>query len=176
MGGGVPTNRNAVTETSFAVQLRQVLQGRVCVLGVGNRDRRDDGAGSVVAEHLAGRTAARVIDAGTVPENRLEQVARLQPDTVLILDACDFGGSPGDVRILDPMDLHSSGISTHSLSLQMAAGFLMARTQARLALLAIQPADIGAGPGLSAPVAGAVERVRKAFIAALKEHENEQQS
>ncbi len=163
-----------MADTSIAIQLRQVLQGRVCVLGVGNRDRRDDGAGSVIAEHLAGCTAARVIDAGSVPENHLEQIARLQPDSVLILDACDFGGLPGDVRILDPMDLKYSGLSTHSLSLQMAAGFLKARTQARQALLAIQPADIGSGPGLSAPIARAVERVRKTLIAALKQYENEQ--
>ena len=162
-----------MADISIAIPLRQVLQGRVCVIGVGNRDRRDDGAGSVVAEHLAGCKAARVIDAGSVPENHLEQVARLQPESVLILDACDFGGSPGDVRILDPMDLRASGVSTHSLSLQMAAEYLMARTQARLTLLAIQPADIGSGPGFSQPVARAVERVRKALSAALKEHENE---
>ena len=160
------------TETSFAAQLRQFLRGRICVLGVGNRDRRDDGAGSFVAEHLIGRTAARTIDAGAVLENHLEQVARWHPDSVLFLDACDFGGSPGDVCILDPRNARFSGLSTHSISLEMAAEYLKARTRARLALLAIQPADIGSGTDFSEPVGRAVERVRRTLIGTLQEDEN----
>ena len=66
-------------------QLERLVAGRVCILGVGNRYRRDDGAGSLVAEHLAGRTDALIVDAGAVPENYLEKVARWRPDVILKL-------------------------------------------------------------------------------------------
>lgn len=171
---GVPMRILNASEMPFSAQLKRTFDGRVCVLGVGNRYRRDDGAGSLVAEHLVGRTDARSIDAGEVPENYLEQVARSHPDTILILDAFDFGGAPGDLRILDPELVGSSGLSTHALSLRMTADFLRARTQARLALLAIQPADIGLGTELSQEVSRAVELLKETLVAVLNEYVNGQ--
>ncbi len=162
------TSADDIAEVSLSRQLRGLLSGRICVLGVGNRQRRDDGAGSMLAAQLAGQTGALSIDAGAVPENYLEKVARSRPDTVLILDAADFDGAPGDVRILDPSLDGASGLSTHALSLGMTAEYLKARTEARLALLAIQPADVGWGTGFSEPVSRAVERLRETLSAALR--------
>lgn len=170
----MPARTDNAVEVSFSSQLKRLLEGRVCVLGVGNRYRRDDGAGSLVAEQLDGRTNARAIDAGAVPENYLEQVTRSNPDTVLILDAMDFGGAPGDLRIFDPEVVGSSGLSTHGLSLQITADYLKARTQARLVLLAIQPADIGLGTELSEEVSLAVHLLKETLLVALHEHVNKQ--
>ena len=144
--------------------MRSLLTGRVCLLGVGNRERRDDAAGSLLAERLAGSKGVLSIDAGVVPENYLEKVARWQPDTVLILDATDFGGEAGEVRILDPAAVGPSALSTHALSLQMTADYLGARTQARLALLAIQPADVRSGTELSESVSQAIARLQDLFF------------
>lgn len=170
----MPMRMLNASETPFSSQLKRTFGGRVCVLGVGNRYRRDDGAGSLVAEYLVGRTDARSIDAGEVPENYLEQVAQSHPDTVLILDAFDFGGAPGDLRILDPDRVGASGLSTHALSLRMTAEYLSIRTRARLVFLAIQPADIGFGTELSENVSRAVELLKETLIAALDEHVNKQ--
>ena len=74
----------------LAAALGRVLGRRVCVLGIGNRDRRDDGVGSLAAEHLTRLSRALVIDTGTVPENFLEKAAGFCPDTVLLIDAVDF--------------------------------------------------------------------------------------
>jgi len=157
-------------------QLRQLLAGRVCVLGIGNRCRRDDGAGSLVAERLAGQTGQVAIDAGAVPENYLEKVARAHPDTILIVDAVDFGGAAGDQRIFEPESIAYAGLSTHALTLRLAADFLKVRTGARLALLAIQPADIGWGAGLSKEVAGTVGFVEESLLAILSRSTNQQQA
>ena len=130
----MPNQTNDTAELSFSCQVRRLLAGRVCLLGVGNRLRGDDGVGSLVAEQLEGQTAALSIDAGEVPENYLEKVARSRPNTILILDAVDFGGAPGDLRVLEPEMVGSSRISTHGPSLQMTASFLKLRTRARLAI------------------------------------------
>ena len=152
------------TEISFSRRMKSLLSGRVCVFGVGNRERRDDGAGSLLAERLAGGTDVLSIDAGAVPENYLEKVARWRPDTILIIDATDFGGEVGEVRILDPGLVGPSALSTHALSLQMTADYLGARTQARLALIAIQPADVGMGTEMSDAVSRAIARLQDLFF------------
>jgi len=170
-----PGKRDEAVEALSPSRLKRLLEGRVIVLGVGNRCRRDDGAGSLLAEQLDERTGVQVIDAGAVPENYVEKVARSRPDTILILDAADFGGAPGDLRILEPELVGPSGVSTHVLSLQIIADFLKARTQARLAVLAIQPADIGLGTELSEEVSRAVELLKEALISALHEHVNDWQ-
>lgn len=173
-GVGYPTKRvvtarrmTRAPEASLSHHVRRLLIGRVCILGVGNRYRRDDGAGSLVAEQLEGRTVALSIDAGEVPENYLEKVARSRPDTILIIDAVDFGGAPGELRVLEPEALASSRLSTHGLSLRMTAEFLRERTQARFAVLAIQPTDIALGTELSAEVSQAVRIVKETLLAAL---------
>jgi hydrogenase maturation protease len=139
-------------EIQFEDQLACFIDGQICLLGIGNRHWRDDGVGSLLAGALESRPEFDVIDAGFIPENHLETVARKKPDTILMVDATDFGGAPGEVRLLYPDKVAYSGISTHAGSLQMLAQYLQARTRARIALVAIQPSDTSAGEGLSLPV------------------------
>ncbi len=133
----------------FKDQLTTFIDGRVCLLGIGNRYWRDDGVGSLIAEALESCPDFDVVDAGFIPENYLETVAGKHPDTILMIDATDFGGTPGQIRLLYPDKVAYSGISTHAGSLRMLAEYLQARTQARIGLLAIQPADTSEGEGLS---------------------------
>lgn len=159
---------DSTVESGVPDSLRRVLSGSVCILGVGNRHRRDDGIGSLIAKRLAGRLSAQAIDAGTVPENYLEKVARSRPDAVLFVDAVDFGGDPGEWRVLDPGALALGGLSSHALSLRMAAEYLSARTQAHVALLAVQPADVGAGTELSGKVSQTMEFLEETLVHALE--------
>ena len=142
-------------------QLEEFLIGRVCLLGIGNRFWHDDGVGSCMARVLESCPEFDVVDAGFVPENHLETVARKNPDTILMIDATDFGGSPGQARLLYPDNIALSGISTHAGSLEMLAKYLHARTRARVALLAIQPVDTTEGQGLSPQVAQTARALRK---------------
>lgn len=139
-------------------ELRGVLTGRVCLLGVGNRLRGDDGAGPALVERLAARTGAVCVDGGSAPENHVEKVARLEPEVVLLADAADFGGAPGDARLFTPGELDGGGLSTHGLSLDLCCRYLAARGVARVLLLGIQPGPgRSLGEGLSPPVARRVD-------------------
>ena len=148
---------NGNMDKQFADQLTGFIEGHVCLLGIGNRYWHDDGVGSLIAEALESRPelASRefdVVDAGFIPENHLETVAGKNPDTILLIDATDFGGAPGQARLLYADKVAYSGISTHAGSLRMLAEYLHVRTQARIALLAIQPDDTSEGEGLSPAV------------------------
>jgi len=139
--------------------LSTFLKGRVCILGFGNRLWRDDGVGSFLAEALQACPGLDAVDGGFVPENHLEIVAARNPDSILMIDATDFGGEPGEVRLLQPGDAALTGISTHAGSPQMLGKYLEARTGARVALLAIQPKDTSEGNELSPEVSATLKEL-----------------
>jgi len=141
----------------LARQLNNFVDGNVCLMGIGNRHWHDDGVGSYIAEALEPCPGFDAIDAGFIPENYLETVAAGHPDTILMVDATDFGGEPGQARLIYPDKVAYSGVSTHAGSLRMLAEYIQARTKAPVALLAIQPADTSAGESLSPAVAETFE-------------------
>ncbi|MFH1006988.1 MAG: hydrogenase 3 maturation endopeptidase HyCI [Candidatus Latescibacterota bacterium] len=144
-------------------QLETILSSHPLILGVGNTARGDDGAGSLLVRKLTGRVEACCMDAGVAPENFLEKIVRKKPDTVLIVDVADFHGNPGEIRLLDPGQLASGGLSTHALSLQMACDYLQLNIPVEIHLLAIQPAQTGSGD-LSEPVQASLDFLTNLFL------------
>jgi len=130
-------------------KLTEILRGRVTIVGVGNVMRGDDGFAAALCERIRGKVAAAVIDAGTAPENHIKEIRDSRPDTVLIVDAADFGGRPGDIRLLQRDDIPVYGISTHNLSPALFIDFLLSETKADLYMLAVQPAKSGTDSHLS---------------------------
>jgi hydrogenase 3 maturation protease len=142
--------------------LKDILHGSVVILGVGNTQKGDDGAGSVLAGRM-GSLPATVIDAGTTPENYLEKIVQAGPDTLLIVDAADFGGSPGEIGVFDAEKIAGGGISTHALSLDMTREYVGSRLpSAGVWLLAIQPVRLD-GTELSAPVKESCDLIESAL-------------
>ncbi len=139
-------------ETQLKDQLAHFIEGRVCLLGIGNRYHHDEAVGPYLAEALETRPDYDVIDAGITPEDYIETTAHKHPDTILMVDATDFGGEPGEVRLLYPEHVNYSGVSKQAGSLRMLAEFLQSRTHARIGLIAVQPADLSDGKGLSPSV------------------------
>jgi len=146
----------------------KILRGKVAILGFGNRLWRDDGAGSVLAERLkAACPEAAVFDGGMVPENFLEKVAAAKPDSILLVDAADFGGERGECRVFVGKELAFTGLSTHAGSPQMLAAYLEARTGVQVRMLAIQPGDVGEGGELSLEVDTAVSGLLETLVGAI---------
>ena len=149
-------------------QLANVLRGRTCILGIGNRMRGDDGAGSWVAEKVDPGELAEVFDGGVAPENYLEKIVRVKPGAVFLVDAVEFGGAPGDIRVFEPNHMAFSGLSSHALPLRMTAEYLAARSSARIILIGIQPAALDAVERLSEPVARSVSVLAKTLSRMLR--------
>ena len=132
------------------------------VVGIGNELRADDAAGMEVARLLAHRSAVPVILAGDVPENYVGVVRSRSPDWILLIDAVDFGSTPGATLILrmngaQPAFAPTQIPSTHCASLSLFARYLGAETGAEVWLLGIQPKSLELGCPMSVEVAGAVE-------------------
>ncbi|MFH1407201.1 MAG: hydrogenase 3 maturation endopeptidase HyCI [Candidatus Omnitrophota bacterium] len=141
------------------MKLKELLKGKVVILGVGNRLRGDDGFGPALIERLKGKLDADLFDCGSAPENFLGKVIKLSPDIIIVADAADFGAGAGEIKIFDIDELKNIGFSTHNLSPKVFAEFLKAQIKAKIYLLACQPKSTSFGEGLSAEVASAIEQI-----------------
>ncbi len=136
-------------------QLQQLLQGRVCLMGLGNLDYGDDGFGVRLAEELKSTQGAdNVVVAGTTPERFIGRAADEKLDRVIFLDAVDFGGAPGSVVLLDSQEMAARfpQVSTHKLSLSLLARQIEANGRTRAWLLGVQPGSLRLGEPLSPAV------------------------
>jgi hydrogenase maturation protease len=148
---------------------------RRVVLGVGNADRGDDGAGLAVAARLAGRVPAgvAVVACEQEPTRLLDALAGAS--SALVVDAVVSGAEPGTLHRFDagdgPLPVRVFRSSTHALGVGEAVELARAlgRLPARTLVLGIEGGAFEAGSGLSAAVRAAVERAADVVLAELEE-------
>jgi len=133
--------------------LKAHLSGKVIILGIGNTLRSDDGAGSILANRIKDKVHFQVFDSGPTPENYLEKIIKENPDNILILDAADFGGSPGEYRVIEAEELRTVNFfSTHNASITLTINYLKNSIKADIIILIIQPKTIAFSDILSEEV------------------------
>lgn len=140
-------------------RLPHALHGKAVIVGVGNRLLGDDGAGPFLVDLLGPSCTANCIDVATAPENHAEKIARMSPESVLIVDALDYDGAAGEWRLIEREEIGPGSLSTHALSLKMFAEYLHHRCGAQVRLLGIKPQSARLGDGLSGPVRAAVRQI-----------------
>jgi hydrogenase 3 maturation protease len=129
------------------------------LLTVGNPLRSDDGVGPYVAANLSSTKTLMVIDARYNPENVIDDIVSFKPKRILVIDAADFKGSPGQVRLIDSRHIPETTLSTHSIPLSVVAGILVEDTGATLDFLGIQAKNVAMGEELSREVREAAETI-----------------
>jgi hydrogenase 3 maturation protease len=152
-------------------QLRERLQGKVVIAGVGNSLKGDDGFGPYMIQQLRGEIKATLFDCGTVPENFLGPIRQQHPDTILVLDAADFSAEPGELRVFAPAQWRGGGISTHCCSLSLFADLLSGDTGASVYLVAVQAKRIGFGQAMSPEVEEGCHKLQ-GWLSSLLGHQN----
>lgn len=142
------------------------------VIGVGDRFRRDDGAGPAVVEALRGRMPDGVVPAvtGGEPARLIELWAGA--DLAIVVDAVRAEPSrPGRLHEIGPDAAPRSGgaASSHALGLgeAVALGRAVERMPETLRVLAVEGAEFGWGCELTPPVAAAVEEAAERILALL---------
>lgn len=149
------------TETS---QLEACLNGRTCIVGLGNAGYGDDHIGVYLAEKLQARHAPNVIPAGATPERFLGRLRHGNFEHVIFVDAVEFGGEPGSVVFLSALEVDARfpQISTHKISIGTLAR-LIETGSTQVWLLGVQPGSLKPGSGLT-PV---LQRTADALLALL---------
>jgi hydrogenase 3 maturation protease len=150
--------------------LRLHLKGKVVILGIGNALRSDDGAGSCLAESLKAKVPYTVYDAGPTPENYLGKVIKDKPDNIVIIDAADFGGKPGEYREIEGEDLETANLfSTHNASITLTINYLQTHLKADIIILMIQPKTVEFGDKISPEMSVSLKKLEDWFCGAGKD-------
>jgi len=126
------------------------------VVGVGDDDHGDDGAGPLLARLLETAGVEHVIESGASPELDTWKIREARPDAVLFVDAVDFGGKPGDMALLETGDLRNTGFDTHRAPLRLTMEYLERELNCNCLVMAIQPGDVRQGAPMCEEVISAV--------------------
>lgn len=133
--------------------------GRLYVLGLGNTDRADDGAGILVALQLRKRFPAfSFSEHDGVEGTVLDLSERHEEATVLFVDAADMGLEPGSVKVIPKDRIKETEITTHRVAVALLASILE-RSGKRSTVIAIQPKTIEFRGKVTKPVRDAVKTV-----------------
>ena len=129
------------------------------IIGIGNIMRGDDGCGPKLIENLKKKNPkANLFDCGTVPENYIFPILTTSCDTVMLVDAADFGMKPGSIKLFSLSEVSGSGLSTHNFSLRLFTDLLMTgKDNLNIFIVSIQPKTIALGEPLSEEVKSSLE-------------------
>jgi hydrogenase maturation protease HycI len=147
--------------TAEVLDLLKPGQGLNLIITVGNPLRKDDGAGPYTAALIRPASRLAVIDAQYNPENIIDEAVQLKPVKIIIIDAADFGGRPGEARVIDKKHIPDSTLSTHSVPMSVVAGILEQDTGAEIVFLGIQPKDVSFGEEISPEVRETADKIIK---------------
>jgi len=130
---------------------------RVVLVGVGNPIRGDDAVGPRVIELLEAKPMENVLLLNTesVPEAFTGKVEEFNPTHVLMIDAANFKGAPGETKLITGEEIGGQAISTHSLPLNIFISYIEKSLGVTVLLLGIQPLSIGLGEQMTEPVEAA---------------------
>src|SRR5512137_2078917 len=148
------------TEEDLKKQLDDIAgSGKVYVLGLGNTDRADDGAGVLVALALKRLFPTYSYSEHDGVEGVVLDISEKKEDaTILFVDAADMKLSPGSIKVVAREDIRETEITTHRVAVALIASILE-RTGKSSAIISIQPKTIEFQGQVSNSVKSAIDRL-----------------
>lgn len=116
---------------------------RIVVMGVGSLNG-DDRIGPRIIELLELKSFSDVllINAEIAPENFAGKVEKYNPTHVLIIDAANIQGHPGDTKLISKDKIGGQAISTHTLPLNLFMHYIESLISISIIVLGVQPLSI----------------------------------
>ena len=142
---------------------------RVVLVGIGSPIRGDDAVGLRIIELLDGRMREDVLLLSTeiVPESYTGKIREFDPTHVLMIDAADFNGEPGEGRMIPTQQIGGVTMSTHSLPLTIFADYIRKTLCSNVALLGVQFQNSGFGTGLTPEVEEGAQKMAEVLYEVL---------
>jgi hydrogenase 3 maturation protease len=143
---------------------------RVVIVGIGSPMRHDDVVGLMILEHLEGKTSNGVLllPTETVPESYTGAIREFKPTHVILLDAANFKGEPGEGRIIPPNLIANASVSTHSLPLHVLIGYIKKTICENVILVGVQGVNIEMSEGLTPEVEKGALEIAEMLLEILK--------
>jgi len=141
-------------------ELKNFIDNKTVIMGIGSTLKSDDGVGVFIAESLKDMGINNVIVAGATPEHWLGFLTQKKFEKLLIVDSVLFGGEKGEIRLLDLQEISERFGLTHSSSLHLFYDFISKEGSVKeLKILAIMPVSLEVGERLSVPVKKSAEKI-----------------
>jgi hydrogenase maturation protease len=152
-----------------------MTERRVLIACIGNIFLGDDGFGVEVARHLAGRSFPPGVSLKDFGIRGLDLTyALLEPyDLIILVDACQRGGAPGSIYVIEPDPSEGTNPNGEHVALEahamnptsvLRAVKEMGGAPGRVLIVGCEPADLGAEEGklgLSEPVTAAIDEAAR---------------
>lgn len=147
---------------------------KAAVIGIGNPLRKDDGIAPLILEKLGEQrdrlpSGLDFIDAGIGGMSLLHYFPKY--DTVVIVDAVDFGGEPGETRFFSLEDVQNENmpikLSTHVSDVMniLQLSYEIGEAPDELFVFGIQPKEVTVEKGLTVELDQAVDSIISELIA-----------
>ncbi len=124
----------------------------IMFVGMGNSYKTDDAAGLFFVRYLKDMTEythSQIINAGTNPENYLQQILMSEAKAIVFIDSALLGTEPGDIAWLTQEQIETVGISSHGYSLKLIEKFILSESEKVFLYLGIQPYSTSRGDKMS---------------------------
>ena len=153
-------------------KLRGLKADDTLILGMGNRLKGDDAAGSIICDMLLEKVACEVIDCETTPENYIGTISKAAPKNLIIIDAVNFSKDPGEFRIFDPSQIDAFSVSTHCPSPKLFLTIIYSVISLKVYIIGIQPKNLDFNTSLSEEVAQSIKGISDYLISIMGENNN----
>ncbi|MBD3156029.1 MAG: hydrogenase maturation protease [Candidatus Aenigmarchaeota archaeon] len=119
------------------------------IIGIGNPLKKDDNIGNIIVEKLKKRTKDQdlmFVRAETNPENYISKIKEFEPGVIYFIDAAEFDGEAGEIRVFQIDDVLNESLSTHGISVKIFRNFF---PETEIRIIGIKVEDTNYGEGLS---------------------------
>jgi len=150
------------------LNIKNRIRGKTTIVGIGNPLRGDDGFGPRLIEMLKERKLSiSLFDCGTAPENYIFPILSTSCNTIILIDAANFGIVAGDIKVLDLDEISDVSFSTHNSSLRLFIDLLKTgQDNLNIFIISIQPKTTALGEPLSEEVRSGIDVLANIFIEA----------
>jgi hydrogenase maturation protease len=141
-------------------ELREFLDDKTAIMGIGSVLKTDDGVGVFITKKLKNMGIDNVIVAEATPEHWLGFLTKKKFEKLLIIDSVLFGGEKGEIKLLDLQKISKRFGLTHSSSLHLFYDFISGEGNVKeLKVLAIMPESLEVGESLSPTVKKSADEI-----------------
>ena len=144
--------------------LKKILNGKVVILGIGNPLKGDDAVGAELVDRIENLNNLDCIKCEIHPENYTREIISKNPDTLIIVDAVNINGNPGDVVLLESEQLNDECLDAHRIPLSVLIKYLKNYIKDNIYILGIQPKIISYGSNLSKEILESIDVLEKIFL------------
>ncbi|MBI4651778.1 hydrogenase 3 maturation endopeptidase HyCI [Candidatus Desantisbacteria bacterium] len=148
------------------LQLSSIFKNKkILIVGVGNVLRADDGVGPyIISCFKEKKVGFDLLDTGTTPENFTEDIIKLKPEIIIIIDAAYMNKKPGEICFFNGDSIPETSISTHNISMRVISGLWKNLTNAEINFIGIEPENTNWEEDISQIVKKSADKLISLFL------------